>query len=564
MAMLVDRVDFSEITAAVPDIAEIAREYAAIDAILAGGVAEKLDAIARWDELRRRLLTWANLTSLRFQQNTADPDFKAAKEHYQALAPKITDLEIAFKRRLIADPDRAALEDALGAHAFRLWECDVTTFDPAIEDDLVREAKLTDEYTAIMAAARIPFRGATLNLPQIGKYLDDADRQTRHEAERVRWAFFAQHGAELDRIYNDLVYVRHGMARKLGYENFIGLGYQLMQRVDYDQNDVERYRDQIAEHVVPVANAIIQRVAREHGIERTMFWDESVLDPKGNPEPQGDVGWIVDQARAAFSDLHPDLGDFFTRLSGQHLVDLDSRASKAQGGFCISFPVYGWPFIFTNFNGTSGDIRVLVHETGHAFQSFRSRNLALADYLHPTYESCEIHSMGLEYLSWPQMDRFFGDDAQRYRSLHIADAMLFLPYGVAIDHFQHLVYARPDATPAERHAMWQEVERRYLPWRAYGDLAHAVKGGLWQEKRHIYMRPFYYVDYTLALCCALQFWARSQDDHATALRDYVALCDRGGSAAFGDLVKSANLASPFASGTLENVVARVRSMLEIA
>lgn len=564
MALLAERIEFSQIAAPAPDMIEVAQEYAAIEAALAtDDVAAKLAAIARWDDLRRRVLTWDNLTGLRFQQDTSNAEYRKAKEAADELAPKLTDLEVGLKRRLIADPRRADLEAAIGVHAFRLWECDITTFDPAIEADLVRESKVRDEYTAIMAAAKISFRGQTLNLPQIGKYLDDADRETRHAAERARWAFFTEHASELDRIYDDLVKLRHGMARKLGYENFIGLGYQLMQRVDYNQHDVERYRDQIAEYVVPIAQKIIERVARDHGIERTMFWDESVLDPKGNPEPRGGADWIVAQARTAFAELAPELGDFFTRLSGQHLVDLDARPSKAQGGFCTSFPMYGWPFIFTNFNGTSGDVRVLVHETGHAFQSFRSRNLRLADYLHPTYESCEIHSMGLEYLSWPQMERFFGEDAERYRRLHIADAILFLPYGVAVDHFQHLVYAKPEATSAERHAMWQEVERRYLPWRAYGDLAHAAKGGLWQEKRHIYLRPFYYIDYTLALCCALQFWARSQDDHAATLADYVALCDRGGGAPFQELVASANLQSPFTSGTLAKVMKRVRTTLEL-
>ena len=564
MAMLAAGIDFSHIVAPVPNVEAIAQEYAAIEHALAGGeVSAKLAAISSWDALRRRLSTWANLTSLRFQQDTANAEHRAAKELADELAPKLTELEVNLKRRLIADPRRAELESAIGAHAFRLWECDITTFHPALEQDLVRESKLVDEYTAIMAAAKIPFRGKTLNLAQIGKYLEAADRETRHEAERARWAFFGEHATQLDRIYAGLVELRHAMALKLGYENFIGLGYQLMRRVDYKQADVERYRDQVAEHVVPLAQKIIERVARDHGIERALFWDESVLDLAGNPEPLGGPDWIVEQARSAFSELAPELGDFFTRLCEQHLIDLDARTSKAQGGFCTSFPVYGWPFIFSNFNGTSGDIKVLVHETGHAFQSFRSRNLALADYLHPTYESCEIHSMGLEYLSLPQMERFFGPAAERYRRLHIADAMLFLPYGVAVDHFQHLVYAKPDATPQERHAMWQEVERRYLPWRAYGDLAHAAKGGLWQEKRHIYMAPFYYIDYTLALCCALQFWARSQDDNESALADYIALCDRGGAAPFQELVASANLKSPFAIGTLEGVLERVRATLNL-
>lgn len=168
--------------------------------------------------------------------------------------------------------------------------------------------------------------------------------------------------------------------------------------------------------------------------------------------------------------------------------------------------------------------------------------------------------MSLEYLSWPEMERFFGDDADAYRREHLLDALLFLPYGVAVDHFQHLVYAQPSATPAERHAMWQDVERRYLPWRAYGDLGYASRGGLWQEKRHIYVAPFYYIDYTLALCCALQFWVRAQTDRAEALDAYVRLCGRGGEAPFGELVRSAGLRSPFEPGALADVIAAAAAM----
>ena len=203
-----------------------------------------------------------------------------------------------------------------------------------------------------------------------------------------------------------------------------------------------------------------------------------------------------------------------------------------------------------------------MHELGHAFQAWQCRDTIAVDYLTPTLESAEIHSMSLEYLSWPHMERFFEGDATAYRREHLLDAMLFLPYGVAVDHFQHLVYAQPSATPDERHAMWQEMERRYLPWRTYGDLAHPAKGALWQEKRHIYVAPFYYIDYTLALCCALQFWERAESDRDATLASYIALCGRGGEAPFRTLVEDAGLRSPFDAGALEDVVAAARAAMQ--
>jgi M3 family oligoendopeptidase len=265
----------------------------------------------------------------------------------------------------------------------------------------------------------------------------------------------------------------------------------------------------------------------------------------------------------AFADLDPRLGDFARMMDGNELTDLVTRAGKAGGGYCMKLATYGVPFIFTNFNGTKGDITVLMHELGHAFQGYSSRNKPVIDYLSPTSEAAEVHSMSLEYLTWPFMERFFGDGAQTYRDGHLSEALLFLPYGVAVDHFQHLVYERPNATPAERHAMWQSMEKRYLPWRTYGDLERPAQGAFWQSQLHIYRAPFYYIDYTLALCCALQMWASAYDDTAGTLERYVALCARGGEAAFRNLVTGAGLTSPFEPGALSRVVARAKDVLAV-
>jgi M3 family oligoendopeptidase len=220
------------------------------------------------------------------------------------------------------------------------------------------------------------------------------------------------------------------------------------------------------------------------------------------------------------------------------------------------------PFIFANFNGTDHDIKVFTHEMGHAFQNWESRHQPGLDYLWPTMEAAEINSMGLEFLSHPQMELMVGEAAaDRFRRMHLIDSLAFLPYGVCVDHFQHEVYAKPDMTSAERHAVWRDLERRYMPWTDYGDLAYPQKGGRWQAKRHIYYLPFYYIDYTLALCCAMQFWVKSRHDYQGSLEAYIALCGRGGSAPFQDLVRSAGLVSPFAPGALAEVVAEAEKVL---
>jgi M3 family oligoendopeptidase len=344
------------------------------------------------------------------------------------------------------------------------------------------------------------------------------------------------------------------MARTLGFANYTELGYKRMRRVGYGATEVASYRDEVARVVVPFAHDLIKRHGAAAGYDRVRFWDETSLGARGPIAPRGDRPWTLDRTREALAAIDPALGEFVDVMLDCDLLDVDNRPGKALGAYCTIFPTRNVPFVFANFNGTRGDVRTLMHELGHAFQAYRSRDKIAVDYLTPTYESAEIHSMSLEYLSWPQMERYFGDDADAYRREHLLDAMLFLPYGVAVDHFQHLVYANPSATPAERHAMWQEMERRYLPWRDYGDLAYPAMGGLWQEKRHIYVAPFYYIDYTLALCCALQFWVKAQTDRSTTLADYITLCGRGGEASFGALVASAGLRNPFEPGALADVV----------
>jgi len=460
-----------------------------------------------------------------------------------------------------AYPQAARLHAALDA---ALAEMDVTTFDPAIAADLEEEAKLTARYTALLAGARINVAGQDVNLAGLAPYAEAADRAQRHAAEAARWDFFATHGAELDSIYDALVRLRHGMARKLGFENYTPLGYRRMRRTDYGPEDVARYRDAVAQHVVPLVARLLEARRAEHGWDRLRFWDEALIDPAGNPKPVGDHDLLVQQAEVMFDRMHPRLADFYRLMRDGGFMDLRNRPGKAGGGFCTSFPSQGVPFIFANFNGTHHDIGVFTHEMGHAFQCWESRQQPGLDYLWPTMESAEIHSMGLEFLTHPHMGLLVGDDAaERYRRMHLIGSLAFLPYGVCVDHFQHEVYARPEATPAERHAIWQALERRYMPWTDYGDLAWPAKGGRWQAKGHIYASPFYYIDYTLALCCAMQFWLRASADPVEALDAYVALCGRGGSRPFLGLVESAGLTSPFAPGALEGVVREAGRVLRL-
>ena len=556
-------VHFSEIQAPAPDMDAIQNRYDTWRTRLSQQPADTIECVREWDQLRRSLSTWQALVELRFNQDTKNEQYQAARKHCDELRPKLTELEVVMKRQLLEEEHRQQVEQEYGAHVLALWEVDILTYDPAIAGDLIRESELEASYNERLANAKISFRGSDYNLSEITKFLEDLDRPTRHDADAVRWQWFSEHREELDDIFDQLVKLRHDMAKKLGFNNYIELGYRRMSRVDYGREDVERYRDAVQTEVVPLAQQLLENQADRLGLsaDELRHWDEPLYDRKGNPRPEQDYEKLLVMAQQMFDDMGYGLDDFFALMRTSDLMDLQIRAGKANGGFCTSFDDYGLPYIFANFNGTKGDVEVFTHEIGHAFQAYMSRKQPLLDYLWPTYESCEIHSMGLEFLTYPYMERFFGGDAKRFRTIHLTQSLLFLPYGVAVDHFQHRVYAEPDATPEERFQFWQEMEARYLPWRNYGDIKHASAGGRWQLQRHIYLSPFYYIDYTLAQACALQFWVRANQDRKAAMSDFVALCQRGGAAAFQQLAKSAGLTSPFEPGCLSEVVAQAKQSL---
>jgi M3 family oligoendopeptidase len=550
---------FDTITARRATRDALTADYQRINTELDAG--DNAAAVRDWEQVRRELETWSALTSLRFEQNTEDTAAKAELDYRDELMPFATGLEIAFKRRLLA-LDKSVTEPLTGAHALRLWETDVTTFVPEIEADLADESKLVAKYTELMAAAQIDVGGAVVNLSGLAPYLQDTDRSVRERAERARWAYFEAHGGQFDRLYDELTRLRAGMATKLGFANYTELAYRRMRRVDYSAADVARYREAVLAHVVPLVARLIEDRRAQFGWDKVRAWDEHLIDPQGNVEPAGDEAFMRDGAQTMFEAMDPELAAFFETMNKGGYLDLDNRPAKAPGGFCTSFPTAGMPFIFANFTGTHGDIDVFTHEMGHAFQNYASRDQPGFDYLWPTMESAEIHSMSLEHLAYPHIDALVGAaEAARYRRMHLIQSLAFLPYGVLVDHFQHEVYAHPEATPAARHAMWKRLEAQYLPWRDYGDIAYGAKGGRWQAQPHIYGSPFYYIDYTLALCCALQFWVKSRHDYKAAMADYVALCRRGGAAPFQELVASAGLISPFAPGALEDVVREAASML---
>lgn len=551
---------FSDIKAQRPARDQLAADYSQLFSLLDSGASAQ--AMQRWDVMRRETDTWLSLTHLHFSQDTAHPQYKADREYADQIGPVVTEFETRMKRRLLAAADGQD-RGPLPSHLRALWHMDISTFDPAIAIDLEAESGLEARYTQLIASAEIPFNGQAYNLAGIQPFLQHVNRPTRHGAALAMWKFFQAHADELDDVFNRLVKLRTKMARVLGDDVFTPLGYRRMHRLDYGPSQVENYRHEVLKHVTPLVNRLMEQRRRENHLDELYAWDEPIIDPAGNPTPAGDQVFLTEQAHGMFEQIDPSLADLYRQMLAGGFMDLGNRPTKAGGGFCTSFPNVGMPFIFANFNGTHHDIDVFTHEMGHAFQNYQSRNQLFMDYFWPTMDAAEIHSMSLEFLAYPQMSRLMGPSAERYRRMHLKAALEFLPFGVCVDHFQHEIYNHPDMLPQDRHRTWHRLESLYMPWRKWGDLAYPASGARWQAQQHIYRSPFYYIDYTLAQCAALQFWRLSNADYPSTVRQYVDLCSRGGSAPFIALLASAGLKSPFDSGALAEIVRDAGEYLQV-
>ncbi|MEL3962730.1 M3 family oligoendopeptidase [Lysinibacillus endophyticus] len=546
-----------------PDINEMQQQIRALIKQFkeADSVEVQSQLIEKINEYRNDFSTQSNLVYIRASIDTNDEFYQNERDFLDEITPQVEELVFEYYQELVKSPFRKQLEEKWGTQLFALAENQIKAFSPEIIELMQKENKLVSEYNKLVASAQIEFDGKTLTLAQLTPYGESIDRQVRKEAMEARFNFFKENEEQFDSIFDQLVQLRHKIATTLGYKNYVELGYLNMNRIDYDAEMVATFRDKVQKLIVPVATKLYERQAKRIGVSDFKFYDEGLNFLTGNAKPKGEPNWIVENGKKMYGELSQETGEFFNFMIERELMDLEAKKGKESGGYCTFIDNYGSPFIFSNFNGTSGDIDVLTHEAGHAFQVYRSRNIGIPEYLWPTYESCEIHSMSMEFFTWPWMELFFKEETEKYKFAHLSSALLFLPYGVAVDEFQHVIYENPAMTPSQRKQAWKQIEEKYLPHRDYGGYPYLEAGGFWQRQGHIYASPFYYIDYTLAQVCAFQFWKRSREDFESAWKDYLHLCGLGGSMSFTKLVKEAGLISPFEDGCVESVIDEIQEYL---
>ena len=497
------------------------------------------------------------LAQIRHDIDTTDEFYTQENDYYDEVGPLLENYENMYSKVIYESPYRAYMEEKIGKVPFKNIEIALKAFDEKLIPLMQEENTLISRYTKVIATAKIPFDGEIYNLSLMSKFTTSNDRETRKRAWKAVSDYFMTVTDELDEIYDLMVKNRTKQARMLGYDNFVELGYYRMNRNCYDKKMVENFRKQIKEVFVPFVEKLHEERRERLGVDKLKYYDNGVYFSNGNPAPIGTPEEILKAGQEMYQELSPETAEFFDFMMENELFDVLGRKTKRAGGYMTFIPNYKSPFIFANFNGTSGDVDVITHECGHAFQGFVTRNEEIREYTDITMETAEIHSMSMEYFTYGWMGKFFGDRKEDYYKMHLASSAVFVPYGTMVDEFQHHVYENPDMTPAERKELWMKLESEYRPHMDYEDDPFFGIGGWWQRQAHIFQMPFYYIDYVLASICAMQFKVMMDEDYKKAWENYLKLCKLSARDFFVNMIKEVGLNSPFEDGCIEALVRKL-------
>ena len=513
------------------------------------------DVFLEADGYSASVQTLSTLAEVRHSIDTRDEFYSAESDWWDENAPLLAEGINAFQQAVYASPFRPQLAEKYGDVIFKNIELELKSFSPEIVPEMQKENALVTEYDKLIASAQIEFEGGTYTVAQMGPMQSDPDDDRRRAAWDAVGRWFNSKSGDLDRIYDQLTALRDSMGRKLGFGGYTGMGYCRMIRNCYGQADVEKFREAVRKYLVPVADKIRRDQAKRLCVSYPMSYaDQALMFRSGNPKPQGTADDIVAQGKKFYDELSPETAAFFDHMLEDEMMDLVAKPGKQSGGYCTELPAYHTPFIFSNFNGTQGDVEVITHEAGHAFQNWTARDIVPIVCHWASMEASEVHSMSMEFFAWPWAEGFFGPDTKKFLYSHLAGALTFIPYGTLVDHFQHVVYEKPDMTPAQRVETWRELSAVYMPWlKLDGEIPFFGEGRYWQRQSHIFGSPFYYIDYCLAQTMSLYFWARIQEDLPAAWEQYYRYVKLAGTKTFTELLRTAELPSPFDEDTLRGV-----------
>lgn len=497
--------------------------------------------------------TQSTIAYVRNTMNMKDEFYDGEIKFFNSEGPKLMlSLKKAIKA-VLKSPFRGRFEEKYGSHMFKDMEVAQKLVKPSTILPSIREANLGTAYSKTAAACSVEFMGEKCNFYGLLRHMQSTDRAERKAAFDAWAGLYEGISDKLDEQYRKLVAVRRKIAKRLGFADYIDYVYPARGRYDYTAKDVAEFREAVRKYITPLCTELYREQAEQLGLEKLEYYDEELCFPDGNAKPEGTPEELTEKARRMYEEMSPETGEFFNFMTEHGLLDLVTRENKHLGGYMTFLADYKAPFIFSNFNGTSADIDVLTHEAGHAFEGYyASRRLPLAQLTGSTSEINEIHSMAMEFFAYPWIDRFCGENAAKYRYAHFTETIKTIPYLVSVDEFQHRVFENPAAGPQEWREIWKDIEQKYMPWRSYDGNKFLEGGGFWMQKQHIFLYPFYYVDYAMAELDSLALY-RMKCEGEDAFGSYLKLCGLGGVYGYFETLERAGLPNPLKEETVKDV-----------
>jgi oligoendopeptidase F len=525
-------------------------------------------------ELERWLLDWSELNaaldeegSRRYIAMTCHTDNSEAEKAYlyfvEHVEPQVKPRQFALEKIYVAHPQRAKLP----SRRFEVFDRDVKNhvelFRPENVPLETEEAKLCQQYQKLIGAQTVKFRGEEKTLVQMGRYLEEPDRSLRQEAWELVAQRRLQDADQCDELFDALIRLRSQIAKNAGFENYRDYAFRQKCRFDYTADDCMKFHHAIETEVMPAVREIQEERRKLLNLDKLRPWDLAV-DPHNRAplKPFAQVEEMVSRTQQIFNHLDGELAAGFREMHDKKLLDLDNRKGKAPGGYQSTLSEARLPFIFMNAIGVQRDVETILHEAGHAFHAQATRGEDLYAYRGAPIEFCEVASMAMELLGNEFLEEFYaGNEANRARKTHLEGIIGFFPWMAVVDAFQHWIYTHPGHTRAEREAAYLQLMDRFggnVDWSGW----EAMRAHSWHRQLHIFIHPFYYVEYGIAQLGALQVWANSRRDKAKALADYKRALALGGSRPLPELFHAAGCSFQFDAATIKPLIELAGSELK--
>jgi len=520
--------------------------------------------LADWNALDSALGEAAQIANVAHSIDTTDPVNEEAFLRFSGqIGPKRSEQIVRLSRKLLDSGfTRPDLETTL-----RRFRTDLDNFREAnvpIEQEL---QGLNARYGKLTGGMTVEWEGESIPLPRLNPFMLDPDRSIRERAFRLQFQPYIEQREELANIFDEQIVKRQSLARNAGFANYRDYIFEDKHRYDYTPTDCETFHSSVEQTFVPAIARRRERRRDQMGLGSLRPWDTSP-DPLGRPAltPYESIDDLNAKSEAIFTKVDPVFGDYFRTMRDEDLLDLDSRKGKRPGGFCTTYPYRKRPFIFMNASGVAGDVRTLLHEAGHAFHGFEASQLPFVHQRHPGSEMAEVASMSMELLSAPYLHAkdggFYNDEEySRSRVEHLDGVLAIFAWVATVDAFQHWLYTDPAATDRDaRDAKFVEIWQRFEPGLDWSGL-DAERTARWHKQLHIFLYPFYYIEYAIAQLGALQVWRNSMRDQAKATVDYRTALALGGSRPLPELFQAAGARLIFDRGGMEELVTLIEEEL---